>query len=338
MASIANTTQVNETALYTWNPELESAPPTPGTAVCVVFPVNNYTLPTAPTPSNVAPNTTTDDCAEFYTVQASDSCPSIESKFFISNAAFLALNAGLNSQCTNLIAGVAYCVLSVFPPSSSTDTGPPSNVAVGTITTGCTQYYTVVSGDSCGAIETKFNITDSLFHSMNPEIDSGCTNILVGEAYCVQTSNTTTTTSTGPPSNVASGTITTGCTQYYTVVSGDSCGAIETKFSITDALLHSMNPEIDSGCTNIIIGEAYCVTTSNTTTTTTTTTTSAPSNVASGTVTTGCKQYYTVVSGDSCGAIETKFGITDSLFHSMNPEIDSGCTNIFAGEAYCVAN
>ncbi|KAJ6591335.1 hypothetical protein B0H10DRAFT_2233374 [Mycena sp. CBHHK59/15] len=281
----------------------------------------NYTLPVAPVPTNVAANVKTDSCAEYYTVASGDGCPTIEATFYIDSATFSALNPGINSQCTNLVGGAAYCVLSIFPPDTSTPTGPPSNVAPGTITAGCVKYYTVVSGDSCGKIETQFNVTDSLLHAMNPEINSGCTNIVPGEAYCVQSSNGTI------PSNVAPGTITAGCTQYYTVVSGDSCGKIETQFSVTDALLRAMNPEINSGCTNMIPGEAYCVQTSNST---------IPSNVAPGTITSGCTEFYTVVSGDSCGKIETQFGVAGSLLHAMNPEINSGCTNIIPGEAYCV--
>lgn len=322
--SISNTTGLSEDDLFTWNPELEASSPIPGTAVCVLFPLGNYTLIPAATPSNVAANVSTDTCAEYYTVQSGDSCTTIEADLFISNSDFLALNPGLNAQCTNLIEGAAYCVLSIYPPNNSTSSvAPPSNVASGTITEGCTEYYTVVTGDSCPAIESKFNISDSLFRMMNPEINSACTNILLGEAYCVQTSN-----STGPPGNVASGTITEGCTEYYTIVTGDSCTTVETKFNITDTLFRLMNPELNAGCTNILLGEAYCVQTSNST--------GPPSNVASGTITDGCVEYYTVASGDSCPAIETKFGISDSLFRTMNPEINSACTNIIIGEAYCV--
>ncbi|GJJ07067.1 hypothetical protein Clacol_001266 [Clathrus columnatus] len=322
--SISNTTEISEDDLFTWNPELESSDPIPGTAICILFPLGNYTLFPASTPSNVAANVSTDICAEYYTVQPGDSCPIIETNQFISSSDFLSLNPGLNAQCTNLIAGAAYCILSIFSPGNSTSsTAPPTNVASGTITEGCTEYYTVVEGDSCPAIESKFNISDTLFHMMNPEINSACSNILIGEAYCVQTSN-----STGPPSNVAAGTITEGCTEYYTIVTGDSCPTVESKFNISDTLFHLMNPEINSGCTNILLGEAYCVQTANST--------GPPSNVASGTISDGCIEYYTVVSGDSCPAIETKFNISDSLFRMMNPEINSACTNIIVGEAYCV--
>ncbi|KAJ7140505.1 hypothetical protein C8R43DRAFT_588687 [Mycena crocata] len=326
LASIANTTSVNATELTTWNPELAASAPTPGTAICVVFPRGNYTLPVALVPSNVAPNVTTSRCAQYYTIVAGDGCPSVEAKFYIDNTMFMSLNSGINSQCTNIVLGLAYCVFSIFAPDTSAPTGPPANVAPGTITAGCSKYYTVVSGDGCASLESRFNLTLSQFITMNPEINSGCTNLALAEAYCVASSN-----STIPP-NVAPGTITAGCTQYYTVVSGDGCASIESKFGLTLSQFIAMNPELNSGCTNLALAEAYCVASSNSTST------GPPSNVAPGTITTGCTQYYTVVSGDGCASIESKFSLTLAQFIAMNPEINSGCTNLALAEAYCVAS
>lgn len=295
----------------------------------MVFPRGNYTLPVAPAPANVAPNVTTTRCAQYYTISAGDTCPGVESKFFIDNTLFLSLNPGINAQCTNIVLGLAYCVFSIYAPDTSAPTGPPANVAPGTITEGCTKYYTVVSGDGCASIESKFNLTLSQFITMNPELNSGCTNLALAEAYCVASSNST---SSGPPANVAPGTITAGCTKYYTVVSGDGCGSIETKFNLTLAQFTAMNPEINSGCTNLALAEAYCVASSNSTST------GPPSNVAQGTITQGCTKYYTVVSGDGCASIESKFTLTLAQFIAMNPEINSGCTNLALAEAYCVAS
>ncbi|KAF5329714.1 hypothetical protein D9619_009152 [Psilocybe cf. subviscida] len=329
LSSISTNYNMNSSALITWNPELATALPAVGSAICVRFPVGNYTLAPAPTPSNLAPNTTAKTCAQFYTVKSGDGCTSITSNFSLTTTQFLSINAGLNPQCTNLVVGLAYCVFPTTPFSSAASSGPPSNVAAGTITSGCTQYYTVASGDSCGTIESVFNLTSSQFIAFNPEINSQCTNILLGEAYCVKSSNATTPV-TGPPANVAAGTITTGCTQYYTVVSGDSCGTIDTKFNLTLAQFITFNPEVNSQCTNIQLGSAYCVQSSNSTTT------GPPSNVASGTITSGCTQYYTVVSGDSCATVESKFNLTLAQFITFNPEINSQCTNIQLGLAYCV--
>ena len=253
----------------------------------------------------------TSTCAEYYTVQSGDSCAGIETNFGLTNGQFLALNPGITAQCTNIILGDAYCVLSIYA-GGPVITGPPANVAPGTITTNCTGYYTVVSGDSCGTIETKYGITDALFHSMNPELTSTCTNLILGDAYCIGTSNATSTGTGGPPSNLASGSL-SNCTTYNTVVSGQSCATIVTEFTITLSDFFRWNPEVNTGCTNIILGSAYCV--------------AGGGNP--------CKKEYTVVSGDSCGAIETKEGVTAANLLALNPWLDANC-DIQVGQSLCV--
>ncbi|KAF7351862.1 hypothetical protein MVEN_01147700 [Mycena venus] len=50
-----------------------------------------------------------------------------------------------------------------------------------------------------------------------------------------------------------------GCTQTYTVVSGDICSAIESRTGVSDAQLHALNPAINAGCTNLQIGQVLCI-------------------------------------------------------------------------------
>jgi len=190
----------------------------------------------------------------------------------------------------------------------------------------------VQSGDTCGVIEGDYSITLAQFILMNPEINSECSNIDAGEAYCVQTSNWTV------PSNVASGTITAGCTEYYTVQSGDSCGIIEGDYNITLDQFIAMNPEVNSECSNIDAGEAYCVQSSNSTSTSGSGgggSSSAPSNLATGSFS-NCTTYHTVVSGDSCASMETMYNIAQTDLFRWNPEISTSCSNIDANDAYCV--
>ncbi|KAJ7244643.1 hypothetical protein B0H12DRAFT_981985, partial [Mycena haematopus] len=97
------------------------------------------------------------------------------------------------------------------------------------------------------------------------------------------------------------------CAQTYTVVSGDTCSTIESKTGISDTQLHSLNPSINSGCTNLSIGETLCVSGSSS----------------------QCSQTYTVVSGDTCAGIESKTGVSDAQLHALNPAINSGCTSMF---------
>ncbi|KAJ6586035.1 hypothetical protein B0H19DRAFT_912452, partial [Mycena capillaripes] len=99
-----------------------------------------------------------------------------------------------------------------------------------------------------------------------------------------------------------------GCALTYTVVSGDTCSGIESTTGLSDAQLHQLNPAINPGCTNLEVGQTLCI---------------------SGDSESECSQTYTVVSGDTCAAIESKTGVSDAQLHALNPAIDSGCTSIF---------
>ena len=89
---------------------------------------------------------------------------------------------------------------------------------VPTITQGCYEWYTIVDGDGCGSVETKFHLTPAQFFALNPELYSNCTNLILGDAYCVaaiptstatststQTATTTTLTSAPTPTNIEPG-------------------------------------------------------------------------------------------------------------------------------------
>jgi LysM repeat protein len=95
-----------------------------------------------------------------------------------------------------------------------------------------------VSGDTCSAIATKFGVTVSAIITANPTIDSACTNLKIGQVLCIPGES---------------------CSQKYTVVSGDTCSAIATKFGVTVSAIITANPTIDSACTNLKIGQVLCI-------------------------------------------------------------------------------
>ena len=68
----------------------------------------------------------------------------------------------------------------------------------------------------------------------------------------------TTTAYATAPTTTPSGT-TAKCYKYYTVVSGDTCSGIDQKFGITFAQLQGWNPSLKSDCSNLLLGDAYCV-------------------------------------------------------------------------------
>lgn len=68
-------------------------------------------------------------------------------------------------------------------------------------------------------------------------------------------------------------------------------------------------------------------------------TSKAPKNLAKGTVSSGCKTYYTVKKGDICAKLSSKGGISLSKFYSLNKGVNSkSCNNLQIGQAYCIKN
>ncbi|KAJ7283214.1 hypothetical protein C8J57DRAFT_1462365, partial [Mycena rebaudengoi] len=329
----------------------------------ILPPSTTFTQSPTPTPT-IAPGTISDDnCLQYYEIQTGDTCLAIEIVNEISDDEFHLWNPEIDSNCANLIVGLSYCVfgpaiitsISVpipttpfsIPPDTSTESPTstsaagtvPTNVAIGTITSGCLLYYTIQPNDNCDVINTKFSITLSQFINWNPEVNSICSNIILEEAYCV---SGPAISSTPVPSPTAPGTITTGCAEYYTVVpvynfssAGDFCGKIEDQFGISLLQFLTWNPEVDSeyiklrAGDNIQAGLQYCV--SGPTSTVTSVPPSPTSSTAPGTITTGCTHYYTVISGDFCAKIESQFSISMAQFLKWNTGVNAQCSNLSIG-------
>jgi hypothetical protein len=192
-------------------------------------PTSSYTYPTslAPAPPNVAPGTIQNGCDYYWQVGVNDTCTSLESTFGIPASSFNFWNSNPNTPCPSLVTGTFVCIL----VSNTTNALPPtpSNAASGSAPSGCAKWYTIAANDNCGTVSTKYGITSAQFLALNPELNAQCTNLGLGQAYCVQsppsTTTTTSTTSTsststsatstptGPPSNLVSGSW-SNCTSY----------------------------------------------------------------------------------------------------------------------------
>ncbi|ELR06921.1 hypothetical protein GMDG_02291 [Pseudogymnoascus destructans 20631-21] len=193
---------------YTYSTTFTSAPaytpmtwgpvPIPGSGPksTSVSSTTTTTTSSSTTTSVTAPGPTqsgiTSNCDRYYVVQQGDSCASVESKFGISFAQLYAWNPAIGSDWTSLWLDEAYCVGvsggSSTTGTTSSTTSPAVTAPAPTqsgITGSCTQYYVVKSGDSCGAVESEFDITFSQFYAWNPAIGSDCTSLWVDEAYCV---------------------------------------------------------------------------------------------------------------------------------------------------------
>ncbi|KAK1222820.1 hypothetical protein PQX77_014242 [Marasmius sp. AFHP31] len=108
----------------------------------------------------------------------------------------------------------------------------------------CGKSYTVVSGDTCTAIDKKFGLSTGTIISLNSAVNSGCTNLYIGQTLCVQ---------------LASSSNSGACTNKYTVVSGDNCNTIEKKLGLSSGTVQSQNAVVNSGCTNLYPGQTICV-------------------------------------------------------------------------------
>ncbi|KAI1164550.1 hypothetical protein F5B18DRAFT_650627 [Nemania serpens] len=119
----------------------------------------------------------------------------------------------------------------------------------------CNAVYVVKAGDTCDKIRSDFGnvFTLAQFYSWNPEVNSQCTNLYVGEQVCVSVK-------TGPvcPAPTKPG-IAPSCNKCYKVVSGDTCQGVLNANHITLAQLRAWNPDINPDCTNLFIDFNYCV-------------------------------------------------------------------------------
>ncbi|KAK1751404.1 hypothetical protein QBC47DRAFT_434461 [Echria macrotheca] len=295
-------------------------------------------------------------------VQSGDTCLSLSSSINQPWQVFLAWNPTVNPVCTNLIAGRSICMSqpgqaysgTTIPGATATKTAiyatstvaPPGAVASGT-TLSCGSWYKVLPGDYCQLIALNQTIDLALFEAINPSINTGCSNLVPGLYYCVEptegwnasaSTSPTPTATLPPPTTVPSGT-TNACYRWYVIQSGDSCSLIEASFGITFAQLQGWNPSLKSDCSNLLLGEAYCVEggTAVTATATSTSTFATPGAPTPSGTTGQCFVFHTVVSGDSCFAIEQTYGITMAQLQAWNPQLASDCSNLLLGDAYCVS-
>ncbi|KAJ7021251.1 hypothetical protein C8F04DRAFT_271090 [Mycena alexandri] len=259
-----------------------------------------------PAPTNVAPGTRTAACGYYYNIAEGDTLASIANISDNTEADLISWNVELATAVPAV--GEAVCV--IFPTGNYTlfPETPPENVSP-FATIECADYYTTVANDSCDTIAAAQDISSEQFLALNPGLT--CAGLLAGAAYC--DFPLTPILNTGPPSNLAAGSL-KNCTTYYTIASGDSCTTADQKFDIALADLLRWNTALTSSCTTIGLGEAYCV--------------------AGGGDT--CSNIYTVASGDSCGTIETKFGIALTDIIAWNPYLTSSCA-IQIGENLCVS-
>ncbi|KAF3221789.1 hypothetical protein TWF106_000153 [Orbilia oligospora] len=158
-------------------------------------------------------------------------------------------------------------------------------------------------------------------------------------ASCYPTIVTETADPAKPPAPTNSGT-TELCNQWRVAVSGQGCNAMVEGAGITMARLFEWNRSLNSQCTNMVAGMAYCVGIREVVTTATTsysrvTFIPPPAPTQSG-ASNKCIQWHIRRAGDTCASIATLYGIILGRFLQLNRGVDSSCTNLVTGNAYCV--
>jgi hypothetical protein len=178
---------------------------------------------TASTPPGPTFTGSPSNCNKWYVIASGDTCGSVEAKFGITHAQFIAWNPAVSNDCvTNFWLEQAYCVgLGPLVPSttmtttqgSTSSTLPGATTPPGPTFTGspanCNRWYLIVEGDTCTTVEALFGITHTEFLAWNPAVSSNCaTNFWLGQAYCVGlgpfVSSTSTTTTSATSSSTSS--------------------------------------------------------------------------------------------------------------------------------------
>ncbi|EKM60652.1 uncharacterized protein PHACADRAFT_246692 [Phanerochaete carnosa HHB-10118-sp] len=114
-----------------------------------------------------------------------------------------------------------------------------SAVRAQTLPANCARNYTVQAGDTCNTIEAAQHVSTFQLTHVNTDIDAACDNLFVGEALCL-------------------GITGQDCTSVHVVANGDTCTIISNEADITTTTLLANNPNVNSGCSNLLVGEVLC--------------------------------------------------------------------------------
>ncbi|KAK6528315.1 hypothetical protein TWF281_009558 [Arthrobotrys megalospora] len=352
-AAIAGTLGLQTATLIGYNPSINEACSNTGlkgSYICVTSPFAEYTpvfvenassntgvyADTAiPAPGAIAKGTTR-NCGKWYQVANEDICQIISLKMKIALSLFSDINPSVNSDCSNLVVGLWYCVQpiedwrgSADGPATRTTVAPPAPTESGA-SPACYEWHKVVSGDYCALIESSYGISLDDLIGLNPSLKKDCSNLLLGKAYCVNggfvatstysstTSSKTTTTSTKPPTTTPSTTTkpttTTSSTQPPTTTPPKTTSTTTRPSTTTSQrpIVKLINPA-GQILRNLIQVVAPTV-----------------NNIPS-----SCTQTYKVVSGDYCSKIWTKYNLTEAKFKALNPALNAAC-DIQVGQVVCV--
>jgi LysM repeat protein len=221
----------------------------------------------------------------------------------------------------------------------------------------CNKFHMVADGDGCDSIAKANGITPAQFYSLNPGVGNTCSTLWLGYYVCVSriggpapTTTKATTTTTKPTNGIATPTpvqdgMVGNCDKFHMVGDNDQCNTIARNSGISLSQFYSWNPAVGKGCETLWKGYYVCVKIVGVTpiTTTKATTTTAGNGIATPTpvqpaMTTSCKKFHKVVSGDQCGTIASAARISLEQFIWWNPSVGYNCETLWLGYWVCIGN
>lgn len=215
----------------------------------------------------------------------------------------------------------------------------------------CNKFYFVETGDSCDAIARSHGITFANFFAWNPEVKSDCGGLWANVNVCVGVIGFTPSITTAPATTTTAGNgiatptpiqpgMVSNCDAFHKVVSGDQCDALAARYGVTRAQLTTWNPEIGSGCNSMWLDYYICVSIIGVNPAPSTTTTgngiATPTPIQPGMVG-NCDAFHKVASGDECGVLASRYGVTVAQLTAWNPQIGSGCGGMWLDYYICVS-
>ncbi|MCJ1250760.1 hypothetical protein MMC30_007988 [Trapelia coarctata] len=291
-------------------------------------------------------------------------CQTIASGWGLSTDQLTNWNPSLNASdpSCHFDPSYRYCVQNVPTPENPTpSTGPTSSYPIRDGSwTNCTTYEQLTFGETCQEVLDGYSITIAQFYAWNPAVGSNCENLWTGYQYCVRTNSSSSTTPTqssssaGPtPTAPTQSGQPSNCNRWYTAQSGDTCASVEQAGVISDALFKQFNPAVNSDCSGLWAGYAYCVGTTDqnpapspTSTLTSSSPSSSPSAPAvpsptqANSIAANCNKYAQAASGDYCYAFATTNGISTTNLYAWNSVLGSlgeNCnTSFWSGYYYCI--
>lgn len=242
------------------------------------------------------------NCNRFHLVVSGDGCTSIGSLYAVTMADLAAWNPAIGSTCTSLWLNTYICVGVMGSGPSPTTTAPGNGIATPTpiqdgMTPDCDRFHLVASGDQCSAIATRYNIPLANFYSWNPAIGTSCQSLWLNTNVCVRTIGFVPPT----PTTTGNGISTPTPTQPGMV---NNCHRFHR--GMPPSLLFSLpaGPSEALFCDTELVGYA--------------------------------NKLKLVASGDQCGTIVARYGISLATFYSWNPAVGNNCQYLWLDTYYCV--